>query len=102
MLHIQCNQCGKWSVFGAEAGADPDAALECACCTKPHHHGRAANACPGAGGSHAGAPCPAPDTCIAVTPLGEDCPGEHCGLGVDGCTVCRPITITLLAAPVGF
>lgn len=100
MLHIKCNQCGKWQVFPVEAGADPDSALECGCCTQPHHHGQAANACPGAGGNHTGAPCPEPDTCIALTPPGEDCPGEHCGLGVDGCTVCRPITITLLGGVV--
>jgi hypothetical protein len=26
-----------------------------------------------------------------VTPAGEDCPGGHCGTGVEGCTVCRPV-----------
>jgi hypothetical protein len=100
VLHIQCMQCGKWSVFGAEAGADPDSALQCGCCKKDHHHGQAANACPGVDAGHPGAPCPAPDTCITLTPLGEACPGGHCGLGVDGCTVCRPIAITLLSGVV--
>ena len=102
MLHIQCNQCGRWVVAGPEAGADPDSALACGCCPADHNHGQAANACPGAGLNHPGAPCPHPDggrgrACNVATPLGEDCPGGHCGLGVEGCAVCRPITITLLA-----
>ena len=104
MLHIQCNQCGKWTVAGPEAGADPASALECGCCTQAHNHDLAANACPGAGLNHQGAACSHPDggwACNVVTPLGEDCPGGHCGLGVEGCTVCRPITITMLAGTVG-
>lgn len=102
MIHIQCKQCGKWSVFGPEAGADPDAALQCGCCPLNHHHGQAANACPGAGINHTGADCPEnePENCTVLTPVGVDCPGGHCGLGVSGCTVCRPITITLLAGVV--
>lgn len=98
MLHIQCNQCGAWTTSGD--GLDPDGQLACGCCPLDHHHGLAANACPGAEGSHPGAACPAPENCIARTPLGRPCPGEHCGLGVEGCTVCRPITITLMAGSV--
>lgn len=83
-----------------------------------HHHGRAAEACAGSNGTgHPGAACPHPNpkVCVRVsvpadvTPgdipvdgrevpampgrrgAGEPCPGGHCGIGVDGCTVCRPV-----------
>jgi len=89
---------------------DPDSAHDCACCDGAGHdgqsHGAAAAACPGGHGA-----CPAPDTCevwAGVTantrhplydgPPPGPCPGGHCGLGVDGCAVCRPLTII---APAG-
>jgi hypothetical protein len=99
VLHIQCKQCGKWTMISP--GVDPDAALECNCCTLNHHHGQAANGCAGAGGNHVGQPCHMPDNgmdCVVFTEPGEDCPGQHCGPGVPGCSVCRPITITLPSA----
>ena len=73
-----------------------------------------ANACPGiAAGGHPGVPCPDADAdrCLvhsgghsAALDLAPEarvrragkCPGGHCGFGVDGCTICRPVTITLL------
>lgn len=115
---VQCMQCLAETVI--PGGADPHALTWCGCCTRTdpatgqiHHHGRAAEACAGNNGTgHPGAPCPHPNpkACTAVshpappgdgegippgTPgirgAGEDCPGGHCGVGVDGCTVCRPI-----------
>jgi hypothetical protein len=96
---VQCQQC--LAVTQLDDGEDPHAHTWCGCCTQtdpetgqPHHHGRAAEACPGNGGAgHEGAPCPHPNpaVCIRLTPAGEDCPGGHCGIGVDGCTVCRPV-----------
>jgi hypothetical protein len=78
MFLLQCNGC-KTAVVAPDA-RDPDAAVTCPpesdCCKADHHHGEAANACPG------------------------DHDGGH-GLGVDGCTVCRPITITALAGSLG-
>ena len=66
---VQCNQCdARTTVQGA---SDPDGALSCACCPEDHHHGQAAAACP------------------------QTHPGP-CALGVDGCTVCRPLTIVAL------
>jgi hypothetical protein len=99
------------------------------CCTDDHggvSHGAWANACPAA---HDDAPCPAPKTCrswggmaaavadldpanpahMAVKtqletlygrPVAGDCPGGHCAQGVDGCQVCRPLTITLIGGTV--
>lgn len=29
-----------------------------------------------------------------------DCPGGHCGVGVDGCTVCRPVHIEVMPGTV--
>ena len=97
------------------------------CCELPHSHDQAANACPGAG-RHEGVPCPAGDVCrfwdghkAHIAGLNPDnpvhmqvkaeaealhgvaegtCPGGHCGKGVPGCTVCRPITITAMAGTV--
>jgi hypothetical protein len=88
---------------------DFDAALDCTpgygCCGEDHHHGRNANACPGVEQGHGDVACASPDplACTAVTPPGEDCPGGHCGYGVHGCQVCRPITITVLdlGQPIG-
>lgn len=88
------------------------------CCQEDHSHDQAANACPGiAAGGHPGEPCPAPnpDRCLvysggysAARDLAPEqrvrrtgtCPGGHCGFGVKGCTICRPITITLLPGSV--
>jgi hypothetical protein len=61
-----------------------------------HGHDAAAMACPGLGNNHPGADCPVGPSCVVVTEAGEDCPGGHCAKGVDGCTVCRPITITAM------
>ena len=33
-------------------------------------------------------------------PVEGDCPGGHCAVGVNGCQVCRPISITVLAGSV--
>jgi hypothetical protein len=81
--------------------------LNCRCCTADHDHDEAANACPGAGFNHTGVPCPHEDparTCH-VTPAGEDCPGEHCHVTLEDCTVCRPVTLEYLGfvqmGPVG-
>lgn len=85
------------------------------CCQENHDHGTAANACPG---GHDDAACPEdPGRCrvwrgaIADAfhpefnpgshPLfsGEEvppCPGGHCHKDVPGCTVCRPLVITIL------
>lgn len=93
MYRVICKQCGATTLI---EGGDPDAQLSCACCPVKHHHGRAAGSCPGAGIQHTGAPCTNPDggqACNVVTELGRNCPGGHCGLGVDGCTVCRPVNI---------
>lgn len=38
---------------------------------------------------------PIPDGHTLVTEMA--CPGGHCGPGVDGCTVCRPVTVTVLS-----
>jgi hypothetical protein len=87
-LLVQCNGCKTSRVVdcigctpdGHLVGcpvADLDAAVVCApgsgCCPEDHHHGQAANACPGI-----------PD------------PDHECGVDNPECTVCRPITITFL------
>ena len=92
MYRVTCNQCGA-SVITPDGNSD---ALACACCPEAHSHEANANACPGAGLNHAGARCPRlhPADCVVVTGPGEDCPGGHCALGVKGCQVCRPCTIT--------
>jgi hypothetical protein len=97
LLRVECNQCHA-SAY-TENGEAPDAALTCKCCPEPHDHAQAANECPGAGIMHEGIACPhpAPAACLVLTPEGEDCPGGHCGLGIPECTVCRPVTITVLA-----
>jgi hypothetical protein len=118
-MNIQCMQCG--AMKDLPPGADPHDYTWCTCCTitgddgKPHHHGQAAASCPGNGGvGHPGEPCPHPNPkiCIRVSrpvlsgdkdadrvvipggpvrPVGEPCPGGHCGVGVKNCTVCRPV-----------
>lgn len=88
------------------------------CCTEPHSHDAAANSCPDIaldlGKRHGGAPCPDPGSCTlwrnsqagAHRELREagkpvpSCPGGHCGPGVPGCTVCRPVTITVVPGSV--
>lgn len=110
MLRIECPGCGT-SAY-TENQADPDTGLTCppdsACCQDGHHHGNAAASCPGGHGA-----CPSPDACpvwlgmqphlpgsrIRDTSAGP-CPGGHCGLGVDGCAVCRPLKIELLPGSV--
>ena len=70
------------------------------CCHEDHSHDTAANGCPGAGLRHEGVACPHPDGgagCLVVTPPGEPCPGGHCHVSLPDCTVCRPVTITMLA-----
>jgi hypothetical protein len=91
-MRVGCRQCG--AVIDLPPLADPHATTWCGCCTRPHHHGRNAAACPGNNGTgHPGEPCPemTPSRCTVITPAGEDCPGGHCGAGVTGCTVCRPV-----------
>jgi hypothetical protein len=90
---------------------------ESGCCQEAHSHDQAANACPGITLGHPGAPCAAadPDRCLshsgghsAARDLSPEervrrtgtCPGGHCGPGVPGCTICRPVTITLLPGSV--
>jgi hypothetical protein len=88
---------------------DLDAAITCPpgspCCQEDHHHGEAANACPG---GHAD--CPEPGTCLvwkrtqaSVHPdeplprhLAGDCPGGHCHKDLPDCTACRPLIITMV------
>jgi hypothetical protein len=116
-MNIMCLQCQ--AMKNLPPGADPHAYTWCTCCTvkgedgEPHHHGRAAESCSGNGGiGHPGEPCPHPQprACIVVsrpvppeygdavtadTPgfraAEEECPGGHCGPGVTGCAVCRPV-----------
>lgn len=96
-LHVQCSN-GHWALTGNHA--DPDSALICppgsGCCEEPHSHAAAAKACPG---RHDDEPCPDKGAC-RVNP-GGTCGGGHHGLGVKGCTFCRPITITGLAGTIG-
>lgn len=90
-----------------------DAMVTCApdsgCCQESHDHGAKARACPGIpgdGDNHPGEPCPFPEgqckswisstSSVAGKTDAGPCPGGHCAPGVDGCTVCRPITITFM------
>ena len=96
MLRVQCNQCGQ-SAY-TDNTVTPDDALVCPCCPEGHQHGLSANTCHG---EHPEAECTHPDplACNVVSEQGSPCPGEHCGLGVSDCMVCRPVTITVLATP---
>lgn len=89
----RCNQCGAVSESPLESGRDPDASVACGCCPQAHDHAAAANACPR---GHEGQPCPHPEGKCTAVPAGQACPGGHCGLGVAGCTVCRPVTVIAL------
>lgn len=101
--------------------ADIDANVTCDpasthpdCCHEQHDHAAAANACPG---GHEDAPCPEPAgrcrvwkgaIADALHPLFSGghplfsgtapppCPGGHCHKQVSGCTVCRPLVITMM------
>jgi hypothetical protein len=105
--------------LGAQVTCPPDSG----CCQKPHSHDQAANAC---AVDHTGQPCPHPDplacptfrsgpgkggpgTGISCDPdahaagqhtacpaHGDGCPGGHHAKGVEGCAVCRPVTISLV------
>ena len=93
---VQCKQC--LAIANVPDGVDPHTMNWCTCCTADHHHGLAAEACPGNNAiGHVGAPCSHqnPMLCSVIGTLeqrkGEPCPGGHCGVGVEGCTVCRPV-----------
>lgn len=86
--HVQCIGCGAMAFTGD--ASDPDSLVQCPCCPVDHAHGEAANACPGGHGE-----CTL-DKCSVLTPEGVACPGGHCGKGIQGCTSCRPLRITLI------
>jgi hypothetical protein len=97
-MQVQCKQC--LAMNDIPEGTDPHTLTWCRCCTQGHHHGEAAASCPGNDGvGHPGEPCPQPNpaACTVMAPpdgeLDADwtCPGGHCGVGVAGCTVCRPL-----------
>lgn len=103
--------------------SNPDANVTCDpasthpnCCRKDHDHAAMANSCPE---DHAGDPCPHPAgqcrtwrgaIADAYHPAGDGthplyeghvpppCPGGHHGKGVRGCTVCRPLILTMPGA----
>jgi hypothetical protein len=109
--HVSQAVADKASQAGFPAAACPfsslDAQVTCppgsGCCQVRHDHGAAASACPGGHGD-----CPEPDTCAVWAgasanlrhPLvGQDpgpCPGGHCHKDIPGCTVCRPLVITVI------
>jgi hypothetical protein len=114
MLHVECQVCHTSAYVDPEApgGMQALGVLACppgsGCCDDDHDHDEAANACPGGHG-----PCPVPDNCLVwlgMQPHLPDsrvrdtsagpCPGGHCGLGVPGCTVCRPLKITAMPGSV--
>jgi hypothetical protein len=104
VYRVTCKQCGASGI--AEDGNRLQQAVSCTCCTQAHDHDGAANGCPEAGAEgerHGGADCTLGDrACVVLTPAAEECPGGHCGPGVDGCTVCRPVTAEFLGiAPLG-
>jgi hypothetical protein len=115
MYRVRCKGCGASGI--TDNGHQLQAAVSCRCCTQDHDHQQAADSCPGvraaaeAGGDlsqqHAGADCGHPSgdgtSCTVLTPQGSDCPGGHCGPGVDGCTVCRPLDVDYLGSlPMSF
>jgi hypothetical protein len=74
-----------------EDGSKPDALITCPpdsdCCQLDHGHDQA---CKGGHGECSLAKC------SVLTPEGEECPGGHCGIGVEGCTACRSLKVTLV------
>jgi hypothetical protein len=79
LMHIvECKQCGATAMVRSDKTVHE--VLICPCCPEQHDHAAVANACPGANG------------------VGHD--GVPCGVGVPGCTVCRPVTIKVNAAAV--
>jgi hypothetical protein len=75
---VECKQCH--ATAQVLDGTDVHTVLVCNCCTQAHHHGQAAAACVGNNGvGHNGVPC---------------------GVGVPGCTVCRPIVVHAQAVAV--
>lgn len=104
MLHVQCKRCDAFALTNNHG--NPDSALSCGCCTIEHSHGP--KVCPNA--EKHNEPCKTPTECdvhhgylykadgTGAEPANEgDCPGGHCGLGVKGCVVCRPVHLTLMA-----
>lgn len=100
---------------GANLGAAVTCAPESSCCQEGHDHTAEGNACPDVGlpfgERHDKAPCPEPEgRCVlwrnmtanarhpqyAGEPPPDACPGGHCHKDIDGCTVCRHLTITVL------
>lgn len=100
MLKVECKKCGAF--VWTDNGLTPNAVLNCGCCSQLHDHDESANSCRGIQEGHPGQACSEADplTCVAVTPEGEDCPGEHCGAGVIGCAVCRPVNIIIYGVAV--
>lgn len=63
MIHVQCKNCGKWSVID---GGDIHVAVDdagCICCPVDHHHGEAAGT--------TGQPC-RPVTITLMAPPGAE------------------------------
>lgn len=129
-LHVICEN-GHWAVTGnhENPGFALECPPGEGCCEIPHSHGTgclpdcrqaihdhdlAASSCPG---QHPGQPCPSPENCpvyaggfVTSSEIADDfsgpmtkgtCPGGHCGSGVAGCTVCRPVIITALPGLIG-
>ena len=117
MLHVECQGChtsayvdctcpqGHTDTTGAHRDACPmtdlGATVVCPpgtnCCKEAHSHDQNANSCPAlaSGELHPEAPCPVPAH-ADFSPDHVDCTGGHCGFGVPDCTVCRPVTITVM------
>lgn len=108
--HPECSHAN----IDSHVTCDP-ASTDPRCCLLDHDHAAAANACPG---GHDDAPCPEPPgqcrvwkgaIADAFHPLFQPgthplfsgdtpppCPGGHCHKQVSGCTVCRPLLLTML------
>jgi hypothetical protein len=124
LARVRCRVCNKTVLTENPTVGFVDI-TGCKCCPEDHDHVAVSNGCPGAGhtvdttplddgtfrvtpvegAGHAGAPCPHEDPTFGcgVTPAGIECPGGHCGYGVEGCTVCPAthlaIDILSLGAP---
>ena len=87
--HGTCPMADLGGTVTCEPGSD--------CCKLKHSHDAAANSCRE---THEGHPCAHPDP--ARCPVWRNtegdgpCPGGHHGLGVQDCSVCRPVTITVM------